>query len=141
MPFSELFRGRKAECARPVEAASTASGTHSLDAAGKLAIIDEIERSGTLAFWATDASGRVVYLSPAIREKLNLSSGHAEGQPLQQLFTPTDGESDGRSLGLKLNIRKSFSNLAIQTGSETCDMVLRISGRPLYDAFAAMLST
>ncbi len=132
MPFSEFFKGRKPDDASPAGVA--AASLTGLEPSDKQDIIEEIEASGTLGFWATDAAGAMVYLSPAIAASLERGQVSAAGRPMQELFVPIDGESDGRSLGLKLNTRKPFANLQVQAGSRSCDCVLKISGRPLHDA-------
>ncbi|MBX7481069.1 putative bifunctional diguanylate cyclase/phosphodiesterase [Qipengyuania qiaonensis] len=132
MPFSDFFRGKKAD-GEISSGASTRPAPATLAPTDKLEIVDEIELSGAIGFWATDPNGRVVYLSPAILEGLGIAFGAVVGQPLQQLLVPVEGEGDGRSLGLKLNTRKSFANLTVQAGDNRHDVVLRLSGRPLHD--------
>lgn len=132
MPFSDFLRGRKAEAEAPAEDVSR-SLSATFARSEKLDVVEEIERSGALGFWATDAHGRIVYLSPAILEGLGIDFARASGEPLQQLLVPVDGDGDGRSLGLRLNTRKSFANLTVQAGDEQNDIVLRLSGRPLHD--------
>lgn len=133
MPFSELFKGKKANRDYPSATKDGALVPH-LETSDKLAIIEEIERSGLVGFWATDHGGNTVYLSPAILESLGIEFCQLASVPLQQLLVPIDGESDGRSLGLKLNTRKSFVNLTVQSAKGVRDTVLKLSGRPLYDA-------
>jgi diguanylate cyclase (GGDEF)-like protein/PAS domain S-box-containing protein len=132
MPFSELFKGKKDGAASASDTGPRPTLT-TVSPADKLAIVDEIERGGAIGFWATDANGRIVYLSPAILENLGKSLEQVTGQPLQQMLIPVEGEGDGRSLGLKLNTRKSFSNLTVQADDEKHDVVLKLSGRPLHD--------
>ena len=132
MPFSDFFRGKKAADELPVGEA-VQSAHMRFEPSEKLAIVEEIERSGAIGFWATDANGRIAYLSPAILESLGIQFSRAENKALQQLLVPIEGEGDGRSLGLKLNTRKSFSNLTVQAGDGKCDVVFKLSGRPLYD--------
>ncbi|MEO1968118.1 MAG: EAL domain-containing protein [Sphingomonadaceae bacterium] len=103
-----------------------------LSSTDRLAILDELERSGLSWFWGTDAQGRVVYLSPGIVAQLGRGSEVKE-KPLQALLRLAKGEGDGRSLGLKLGTRKAFSNLTVEAVDENSDLVLRISGRPLHD--------
>ena len=133
MPFSEFFKGKRAEVASAPDTQAVPR-TSGLEWSDKCAIVEEIEASGALGFWATDAQGAVVYVSASILASLGTSLEQVGGEPLQQLLVPIDGESDGRSLGLKLNTRKGFSNLTVQAGSRAGDLVLKISGKPLHDA-------
>lgn len=132
MPFSDFFKGKKGE-GEPSADGALGSSLATLAPSAKLEIVEEIENSGAVGFWATDRNGRIVYLSPAILEGLGVDLASAAGQPLQQLLVPIEGEGDGRSLGLKLNTRKSFVNLTVQAGDDKHDVVLKLSGRPLHD--------
>ncbi|WP_258319706.1 putative bifunctional diguanylate cyclase/phosphodiesterase [Qipengyuania flava] len=138
MPFSDFFKGKKDELESQSDAPTRVS-LSALESGDKLAIVDEIERSGAIGFWATDTNGRVVYLSPAILDSLGKPFDRVVGQPLQQLLVPVEGEGDGRSLGLKLNTRKSFANLTVQSEDEGHDVVLKLTGRPLHDEDANFL--
>ena len=132
MPFTEFFKGRKPaetgeDGARSIPPAPEFSGSD------KLAIVEQLENSGVACFWATDARGVLSYLSPAIYERLGRKAGKAFDTPLQHILEPVPGDGDARSLGLKLGTRKSFAGLTVETGDENSDLVLRMSGRPLYD--------
>lgn len=135
VPFSDLFKSR-----RPVgETAAVATREPTIparfEASEKLAVVDELERSGVTWFWATDGAGRVTYLSEAIVIACDREGPGLSYMPLQTLLTPVSGEGDGRSLGLKLGTRKPFTNLLVETtGSEKRrQLVLRLSGRPRLD--------
>ncbi len=132
MPFSEFFKGKKGEADLAEESVPAPRGI-GIPPAEKLAIVEDIERSGVAAFWATDAQGRLIYGSPVIVDGLGYGHDRMIGVPLQQLFVPIAGEGDGRSLGLKLNTRKSFANLTVQATDNKSEIVLRLSGRPIYD--------
>ena len=125
MPFSNLFSSRGDTVAPEIR--------QGISPDEKLRIVDEIENSGTLGFWATDRNGNIVYLSPSIAKRLGALPEELLGTPLQQVLIPVEGETDGRSLGLKLNTRKSFSNLSAQAQARDNDAVLSLSGRALYD--------
>ena len=125
MPFSNLFSSRGDTGASNIRPG--------IDAEDKLRIVEEIENSGVLGFWATDRNGNIAYLSPSIAKRLGALAEELIGTPLQQVLIPIEGETDGRSLGLKLNTRKSFSNLSAQAQARDNDAVLSLSGRALYD--------
>ncbi|MFW2350425.1 putative bifunctional diguanylate cyclase/phosphodiesterase [Qipengyuania sp.] len=132
LPFTEYFRSGRSEVDTPVEGPPS-QPVDPLEPAGKLAVVDEIERSGALAFWATDAEGRTVYLSPSICERLGRMPENLAGERLQRLVVPVEGDGEGRSLGLKLNTRKRFANLTVRAADEQHDVVLKLSGGPLRD--------
>ena len=133
MPFSELFKGKK-----PSGTRSSAS-PDGVSADEKASIVEQIEDSGAYGFWTTDGRGNVTYLSRWIVEAAGKDFAGLVDQPMQHVFAPVEGEIDGRSLGLKLGTRKSFSGLAVQSYTEGGKLVLRLSGRPLYDGAGEFL--
>ncbi len=133
MPFSDFFKGKKGG------AGINGASPPGIDAAEKVAVVEEIEISGALGFWNTDAQGRISYLSGWIVDALDGEFAQFAGEAMQQVFIPVDGEADGRSLGLKLGTRKSFSGMAVQASRTGADLVLRLSGRPLYDGSGTFL--
>lgn len=146
MPFAEIFKNRR----KPLPAAPEATAepaTHSPAAEAateladrhKLALLDELEASGAALFWSTDAQGRITYISPAIPRLLGFADDALIGDPLPAHFLPVEGESDGRSIGLKLATRKSFANLTVGAVTRTAELVLRMSGRPQRDEEGAFL--
>ncbi len=137
MPFSEYFRTRRGEGEAAAEVAPTPASPPPPPPFGttdKRTIVEDIERSGVLGFWATDAVGEITYLSPSVLERLAMDCDSAAGRKLQGLFTPVAGEGDGRSLGLQLNTRKKFANLTVRTVDPQPDVVLKLSGQPFRDA-------
>lgn len=129
MPFSELFRSRK-----PAPDGSTGvvrAGRSEDGSVDRAAIVTDLERSGVSWFWATDAGGRVTYLSDTIAKACGASFDSGGTTALQTLLTPVSGEGEGRSLGLKLGARKAFSNLLVETtgGDPAGRLILRLSGR------------
>lgn len=143
MPFSDLFKSR-----RPVDRDTPQTGRAEGAIAGvgaveKRAIIDDLERAGVSWFWATDPQGQITYLSDAIAQACGRRAGEMANTPLQAVLSPINGgESDGRSLGLKLGTRKPFSNLLVETaGMDPAAerLVLRLSGRAVSDGEGTFL--
>ena len=136
MPFSDLFKSR-----RPGGEALAGPVTGTLapprfESAEKLAVVADLELSGVSWFWATDAAGRVTYLSDAILAACGRADLGLGELALQSVLIPVSGgEGDGRSLGLKLGTRKPFSNLIVETtgGDAARQLVLRLSGRATHD--------
>jgi diguanylate cyclase (GGDEF)-like protein len=130
LPFSDLFKRKGSGKGR-----GTAARAATVGDAEKLAIVDELEDTGISWFWATDSAGQLTYVSASIADRLGSDLDRLIGKPLQSLFVPAGGETDGRSLGLKLGTRKSFANLTVSSVSgdddEAPDLVMRLSGRPI----------
>ncbi|WFL76825.1 EAL domain-containing protein [Altererythrobacter arenosus] len=98
----------------------------------KLAMLDELERSGLGWFWATDLEGNLTYLSGAIAERLQVPMDQMIGQALPAVFASCDGEGRTKSLALKLGARKSFSAFPVSLASGASDVVINLSGRPVF---------
>ena len=126
MTFSDLFKQRKGN------AVATRSHVTGVDPAQKLAIVEDLEASGLACFWATDAQGAIVYVSPSVLDGLGKFPQQVFGHPLHQVFTPLAGEGDTHSLQLRMGTRKAFSALAVEGGRSGETIVLRLSGRPAY---------
>ena len=137
LPFSDLFKSRKSgneeaidgHCAgEPLKAA--------FGQTEKLAIISDLEQAGVSWFWATDARGNVTYLSDAIAAACGGMEAANVSAALQSLLVPVGDEGEGRSLGLKLGIRKPFTNLLVETTAPdpAKRLVLRLTGRAVTDS-------
>jgi len=100
----------------------------------RLALLDEVERSGLGWFWASDASGNLTYLSRALAERVGVDLGDTLGQPVASLFDPADREGAGKSLALMLAAHKAFSGLAVRSTRSAAGggPVLRLAGRPIF---------
>ena len=133
MPFSDFFKLRREE-GQGDTFASTDARPISVSSEDKLDILRDLEASGQAWFWATDANGHLHYLSPTILAALGVSDDQLPNLALQQVFFPVEGDGNGRSLGLKLGTRKAFTNIAVCAGQGADAVVLRLSGRPLFDS-------
>lgn len=135
MPFSDLFKSRRPAAEPSPVPAPQRTPPARFETDDKLAIVADLERAGLSWFWATDAAGRVTYLSDAIVTACGRDELGAGDVSIQALLTPVSGEGDGRSLGLKLGTRKAFGNLTVETaGTDPArQLVLRLSGRPAFD--------
>ena len=98
----------------------------------KLAMLDELERSGLGWFWSTDADGNVTYLSEAIADRIEVPVEDLVGHPLPTVFSAQGGDGRTQSVALKLGARKSFSNLSVSPAKTNSDVVIRLSGRPSF---------
>ena len=99
----------------------------------KLTMLDQLEQSGLGWFWASDAEGKITYLSGAIAERLDIPLDDLLGQPLSTTFAPIEGEGRTKSLALMLGARKAFSGFAVQAAYKPDGVVLRLAGQPAFD--------
>ena len=144
MPFKALFSGGRKEGARAPGDNPRVESTGLLTDADKLDMLSELERSGLGWFWSTDSEGRITYLSAAIADRLGVPLEDVLGKPLQSVFKSLEGGGRSQSLSLKLGARKSFSGFLVGPEIEAADVVIRISGRPVFsdtDAFEGFRGT
>lgn len=105
-----------------------------LSADHRLAMLDEVERSGLGWFWASDDKGRLTYLSSALAERIAVPLENLLGQPIASVFAPAEREGRTRSLALMLGAHKAFSGLAVRPAQSSSKAILRLAGQPGFDA-------
>ena len=139
MPFSDLFRTRRSPQFSGVPVSEDVLTANPVSQSEKLAVVADLERAGVSWFWATDAAGRITYLSDEVIAACGVDGSRPGNLALQTLLVPVRGEGEGRSLGLKLGSHKPFANFLVETaGSDpTRQLVMRLSGRAMFDAAGA----
>ncbi len=95
-------------------------------------MLDELEKSGLGWFWASDAAGKLTYISAAIAERIDVPLADLLGQPLATIFTAADREGRAKSLSLMLGAHKAFSGMAVRAARKPYGPVLRIAGQPVF---------
>jgi diguanylate cyclase (GGDEF)-like protein len=98
----------------------------------RLAMLDELEKSGLGWFWASDAAGKLTYISAAIAERMDVPLAELLGQPLATIFTAAEREGRAKSLSLMLGAHKAFSGMAVRAARKPDGPVLRLAGQPLF---------
>ena len=88
------------------------------DAAHRLAVFEDIERTVSGWFWASDAAGHLSYISPAACDRFGVSADQLLGQPFTGLFE-TDPDNPGE---------RSDRPLTFQFGAHArlCDVTVRL---------------
>jgi len=108
-------------------------------------VLSDVEELGIGMFWATDAEGRLSFLSQRALEELGYSDGDLIGKPLAQVFAEVDSEPGApqqRALGFKLNAHARIEEHVIAvkaTKGEFGTRWWRLNGRPLIDAAGTFL--
>ena len=102
----------------------------------RIKLLDAIEESDLSWFWATDADGKIVYLSRAAQEKLTGEGIDFHDLSLVQLFSTPISESDDehgrqRPLPFLLRARNSINSLPVKVATKK-DIWWEISGRPQF---------
>lgn len=106
------------------------------DAARRVELLDSFEAAGLGWFWATDAEGRLIYLSDNAADKLGWSAGEAIGKSLVELFIPEradDPDKPQRPLAFLLRARNSISQLNVRLAVPDTEIWWEIAGKPQFD--------
>jgi diguanylate cyclase (GGDEF)-like protein len=112
------------------------------DAARRLQVLDEFEQAGIGWIWATDAEGRLIYLSEKAAMKLGRPVEELLGKPLTAVFK-TDferaGEQSARPLAFQLSSHGRIHDLTVGIALDSANDPERrtwwlISGHPKLDA-------
>ncbi|OBV12406.1 putative bifunctional diguanylate cyclase/phosphodiesterase [Erythrobacter dokdonensis] len=100
----------------------------------RLAMLDELEKSGLGWFWSSDAEGKLTYISAAIAERLDIPLSDLLGQPLTAIFSAAEREGRAKSLSLMLGAHKAFTGMAVRALRNPGGPVLRLAGQPVFTA-------
>lgn len=107
------------------------------DAARRVELLDSYEAAGLGWFWATDAQGRLIYLSEGATRKLGWEPDEAIGKSLAELFIPErsdDPDATERPLTFLLSARNSISKLTVRLATDAREIWWEIAGKPQFDA-------
>jgi diguanylate cyclase (GGDEF)-like protein len=136
--FLKSFKSSAGEAAAPQQAAFSDDGTSS---PLRAKILDEFERAGSVWVWATDADGKLVYLTDKAREALAADDAALLGQPFEAIFEADENgaqDGSGRSLTFQLKARSTIREQVVRFTIGRKDTDLRqtwwaISGHPVRD--------
>jgi len=137
------MKGLLARMTQPGKATKSSSGSEPLvpisekDLARRVELLDSFEQAGLGWFWASDAHGRLIYLSDSAIQQLGFDRDRLIGTQLGDLFTAdTDAGSDRveRPLAFLLGARNSISALPVQVAHPEKEFWWEIAGKPQFDA-------
>jgi diguanylate cyclase (GGDEF)-like protein len=136
-----LLRGLAGGAAQVTPAPAETPLVTAHDRDSRLAILDDLEQAGIGWIWASDATGRLIYVSQNAADKLGRPIGELLGQPLVALFeTDPDNpdEKSDRPLKFQLSARNKITDLTVRFASlganEGRPAWWSISGHPKLDA-------
>ena len=106
----------------------------------RMRVLDEFDKAGIGWIWATDSSGKLIYLADRAIERLGCSKDELIGQPIEDIFEidESSAESSGRSLKFQIKARNKIRDqvvlfsLAQKTKSEAPTW-WSLSGFPIRD--------
>lgn len=88
----------------------------------RLEVLDDFEQAGIGWIWASDAEGRLIYLSDRAFQNLGRDPSAMIGQPLVELFEVDRSNPDERSdrpLNFQLSARNKLTDLVVKFGSDS----------------------
>ena len=145
-----LLRGFAGGAAQAVPVPAEAPLVTAHDRDSRLAILDDFEQAGIGWIWASDATGRLIYVSQNAADKLGRPIGELLGKPLVALFeTDPDNpdEKSDRPLNFQLSARNKITDLTVRFASASANVGASggrpawwsISGHPKLDADGTFL--
>jgi diguanylate cyclase (GGDEF)-like protein len=128
--LGSLFGG-EGKRGRPASSALTAEQQHEQ----ALLLLRDYEDSGAGWFWASNAEGRIIYISQCIAQRLECPHADLLDRQVQSLFIleRTENDAGERTLPLLLSARKTFNDLAVRAAVDGHEVWWSISGRPQFD--------
>lgn len=104
----------------------------------RTSVLSEVEQLGVGMFWATDAQGRLTFLSQRALQDLGPEGECLFGKPLAQVFSDIDSEPGAptqRSLAFKLKAHSKLDEQVVAiSGARGITRWWRLNGRPLITA-------
>lgn len=139
MVVTKIFKGITGS--PPRQSAQVAS-----DVNLRLEVLADFEEAGTGWLWATDAEGRLIYISQQATNKLECPIEERLAQPLATLFAcdPQDSDNAGRSLNFRLTARSKIVDVPVRLTPGEAEVPGRsawwsLSGQPKFDAAGTFL--
>ncbi|MEZ5743342.1 MAG: EAL domain-containing protein [Sphingomonadaceae bacterium] len=104
-------------------------------------LVRDYEDSGEGWFWATDARGKLTYISDGIAEQLGSDAATLTGTSFQTLFACERGEGHGRerTVALLFGSHKKFSDVTVRSIDSPSQSWWSITGRPTFDDEGAFI--
>lgn len=103
-------------------------------------MLQSLEETGLGWFWASDAEGRLIYLSEPAAAKIGKSVTAMTGHQLIDIFNPVkdkDTSRSERSLKFLLTARNSIRDMVVELQMEDAVSYWEISGVPQFDKSGA----
>jgi len=81
----------------------------------RMRVLDEFDKAGIGWIWATDSSGKLIYLADRAIERLGCSADQLIGQPIEDIFEIDENSADssGRSLKFQIKARNKIRDQVV----------------------------
>jgi diguanylate cyclase (GGDEF)-like protein len=141
MAVSRLFRNFSGTAGSDSTGYGSVAVITADDTARRLEVLDDFEQAGIGWLWATDAEGRLIYVSENAAKKLDYPIEQLLAQPLIKLFeadADNPGERSDRSLNFQLKAHNKIVDQTVRFALQPAQDGGRqtwwsISGHPKFD--------
>ncbi len=143
MPLGFLKSVRE-QASRSANAVRPAAGSgESQTRPERTTVLSDVEALGIGMFWATDAEGRLSFLSQRALDDLGFTAEELVGKPVSQVFTdiePEPGAPQQRAIGFKIKAHSRIEEHIVAVTAakarnpEFATRWWRLNGRPMVDA-------
>lgn len=131
------FTGTSRASASKKSGSKSVSPIKKTDFRRRVELLDSFEEAGLGWFWATDAEGRLTYLSEKATDLLKIAQEDVLGRPLLELFAADDSEDEEerseRSLSFLLGTRNTIAQLPVKLVAEEVEYWWELTGKPQFD--------
>ncbi len=133
--------GKSAPSERAASSAEDVSVITAADSARRLEVLDDIESADFGWLWASDADGRLIYITGSAAEKLKMPVEDILARPLTEIFEVDPDnpfEKSDRPFKFQLSARSKFFDLVVRFALGKSKDDIRqvwwsISGQPKFD--------
>lgn len=143
--MKNLLKNWTSSSANDAESDGASAVIQMKDASRRLELLDDFERAGIGWLWATDADGRLIYLSENAIENVERPIEELLAKPLVSLFETDPNNLSGtptRPLNFQITAKNKINDLIVRVVSgrsrhEGREIWWSISGHPKFDAAGA----
>jgi diguanylate cyclase (GGDEF)-like protein/PAS domain S-box-containing protein len=136
VPISSIFSRNSGTSAEESEAESALAPITAQDTTRRVELLDSFETAGLGIFWATDAQGRITYLTEEACRQLEWSADDVLGKQLTDIFMPDhahDPDRNARPLTFLLKAHNTISKVPVKLVRDGYEVWWEIEGKPQLD--------
>ncbi len=136
MPIGSIFSRNSGTSAEESEAESALAPITAQDTTRRVELLDSFETAGLGIFWATDAQGRITYLTEEACRQLEWSADDVLGKQLTDIFMPDhahDPDRNARPLTFLLKAHNTISKVPVKLVRDGYEVWWEIEGKPQLD--------
>jgi diguanylate cyclase (GGDEF)-like protein/PAS domain S-box-containing protein len=136
VPISSIFSRNSDTSTQGSEAESALAPITAQDTTRRVELLDSFETAGLGIFWATDAQGRITYLTEEACRQLEWSADDVLGKQLTDIFMPDhahDPDRNARPLTFLLKAHNTISKVPVKLVRDGYEVWWEIEGKPQLD--------